>query len=46
VLGLHIVIGPDAPLKIASMVDGLTRAVLVPTEMICLAEPDLPPSVG
>ncbi|HEX2290188.1 MAG TPA: class I SAM-dependent methyltransferase [Pseudonocardiaceae bacterium] len=45
VLGLHIVMGPDAPLKIANMVDGLTRAVLAPTEMICLAEPLLP-SVG
>jgi hypothetical protein len=46
VLGLHIVMGPDAPLKISNMVDGLTRAVLAPTEMICLAEPDLPLSVG
>jgi SAM-dependent methyltransferase len=46
VLGLHIVMGPDAPLKISNMVDGLTRAVLAPTEMICLAEPDWPPSVG
>jgi hypothetical protein len=46
VLGLHVVMGPDAPLKIANMVDGLTRAVLAPTEMICLAEPDLPPPAG
>lgn len=46
VLGLHIVMGPDAPLKIANMIDGLTRAVLAPTEMACLAEPDLPPSAG
>lgn len=46
VLGLHVVMGPDAPLKIANLVDGLTRAVLAPTEMICLAEPDLPPSRG
>lgn len=37
VLGLHIVMGPDAPLKIANMVDGLTRAVFAPIEMICLA---------
>jgi ubiquinone/menaquinone biosynthesis C-methylase UbiE len=46
VLGLHVVMGPDAPLKIANMVDGLTRAVLAPTEMICLAEPDLPASAN
>lgn len=46
VLGLHIVMGPDAPLKIANLVDGLTRAVLAPIEMVCLAEPDLPPSAG
>ncbi len=45
-LGLHIVMGPDAPLKIANMVDGLKRAVLAPTEMICLAEPALPPAAG
>jgi ubiquinone/menaquinone biosynthesis C-methylase UbiE len=44
VLGLHIVMGPEAPLKISNMVDGLTRAVLAPMEMICLAEP-LSPSV-
>ncbi|MDQ4012020.1 MAG: class I SAM-dependent methyltransferase [Actinomycetota bacterium] len=46
VLGLHIVMGPDAPLKIANMVDGMKRAVLAPTEMICLAEPAVPPSAG
>ena len=45
-LGLHVVMGPDAPLKIANMVDGLTRAVLAPVEMICLAEPDLSPSAN
>lgn len=45
-LGLHIVMGPDAPLKIANMVDGLIRDVLAPTEMICLAEPALLPSAG
>ncbi|MDQ4092999.1 MAG: class I SAM-dependent methyltransferase [Actinomycetota bacterium] len=38
-LGLHIVMGPDAPLKIANMVDGLRRAVLAPTEMICRRYP-------
>lgn len=36
-LGLHIVMGPDAALKVANMVDSLERAVLAPTEMICLA---------
>lgn len=37
VLGLHILMGQDASLKIANMVDNLQRAVLAPTEMICLA---------
>lgn len=45
-LGLHIVMGPDAPLKIANLVDGLARAVLAPTEMICIVEPELPPPAG
>jgi hypothetical protein len=29
--------GPDAPLKLVNMADSLERAVLAPTEMICLA---------
>lgn len=37
-LGLHMVMGPDAPSKIANMIDGLTRGVLAPTELICLAQ--------
>lgn len=36
-LGLHLVMGPDAPLKIGNVVDGLKRGVLAPTEMICVA---------
>ena len=37
-LGLHIVMGSDAALKIANMVDNLQRSVLAPIEMICLAQ--------
>jgi ubiquinone/menaquinone biosynthesis C-methylase UbiE len=36
-LGLHLVMGPDTPVKIANLVDSLKRAVLAPTEMVCLA---------
>jgi hypothetical protein len=36
-LGLHLVMGPDAGLKIANFADSLERAVLAPTEMVCLA---------
>ncbi|MGH3801844.1 MAG: class I SAM-dependent methyltransferase [Pseudonocardiaceae bacterium] len=36
-LGLHIVMGSDAALKIANLVDNLERTVLAPIEMICLA---------
>lgn len=36
-LGLHFVMGPDAALKVANMIGGLERAVLAPTEMVCLA---------
>lgn len=38
-LGLHLVMGPDAPTKIANLVDGLQRGVLSPREMICRADP-------
>jgi hypothetical protein len=37
-LGLHIVMGPGAALKIANLVDTMERAVVAPTEMVCLAE--------
>lgn len=42
-LGIHLVMGPDAPLKIANLVDALKRAVVAPTEMICRAEPGVGP---
>jgi SAM-dependent methyltransferase len=37
-LGLHLVMAPEPELKIANMLDSLERAVLAPTEMICLAQ--------
>lgn len=37
-LGLHVVIGPDAALRIANFADNLERAVVAPTEMVCLAQ--------
>jgi SAM-dependent methyltransferase len=37
-LGLHLVMGPEAALKIAHMFDGLERALIAPIEMICLAQ--------
>ncbi|MGH3702888.1 MAG: hypothetical protein ACRDQY_26275 [Pseudonocardiaceae bacterium] len=37
-LGLQLVMGPDAVLKVANVADSLERAVLAPTEMICLAQ--------
>jgi SAM-dependent methyltransferase len=37
-LGLHLVMAPEPALKIANMLDSLERAVLAPTEMICLAQ--------
>jgi hypothetical protein len=37
-LGLHLVMVPDPALKIANMLNSLERAVLAPTEMICLAQ--------
>ncbi|HEY2765810.1 MAG TPA: class I SAM-dependent methyltransferase [Pseudonocardiaceae bacterium] len=36
-LGLHILMGSDAAAKVANMIDNLARAVLAPTEMICVA---------
>ncbi|MGH3794341.1 MAG: class I SAM-dependent methyltransferase [Pseudonocardiaceae bacterium] len=36
-LGLHILMGSDAALKITNMADGLRHGVLAPTEMICVA---------
>lgn len=36
-LGLHIVMGSDAALKVANTLGSLERAVLAPTEMVCLA---------
>jgi SAM-dependent methyltransferase len=37
-LGLQLVMGPDAALKVANLADSLERAVLAPIEMICLAQ--------
>ena len=37
-VGLHLVMAPEPALKIANMLDSLERAVLAPTEMICLAQ--------
>jgi hypothetical protein len=37
-LGIHIIIGSDAVLKIANLVDNLERTVLAPTETICPAQ--------
>ncbi len=37
-LGLHLVMGPDAALKIANLVDNMERAAVAPTEMVCLAQ--------
>jgi hypothetical protein len=37
-LGIHIIIGSDAALKIANLVDNLERTVLAPTETICPAQ--------
>jgi hypothetical protein len=34
----RLVMGPDAALKVANVADSLDRAVLAPTEMICLAQ--------
>lgn len=34
-LGLHIVMGEDAALKIANLVDNLERGVVAPVELIC-----------
>ncbi|MGQ0778267.1 MAG: hypothetical protein ACT4NY_28310 [Pseudonocardiales bacterium] len=36
-LGLHLVMGNDAPVKIKNMVEGLERGVLAPIELICSA---------
>ncbi|MGH3770864.1 MAG: class I SAM-dependent methyltransferase [Pseudonocardiaceae bacterium] len=37
-LGLQLVMGPDAAVKVANLADSLERAVLAPTEMICFAQ--------
>lgn len=37
-LGVHLAMGPDAAVKIANVVDAMERAVLAPTEMVCLAQ--------
>ncbi|MBV8540303.1 MAG: class I SAM-dependent methyltransferase [Pseudonocardiales bacterium] len=37
VLGLQLVMGSDTALKLANLADSLERALLAPTEMICLA---------
>ncbi len=36
-LGLHIVMGQDAALKLANLVDSLERGVVAPVELICTA---------
>ncbi|MGE3286602.1 MAG: class I SAM-dependent methyltransferase [Pseudonocardia sp.] len=34
-LGLHILMGRDAPAKVANMLDNIERGLISPTEMIC-----------
>lgn len=34
-LGLHIILGQDAPLKIANMVDAIVAGTIAPVEIIC-----------
>ncbi len=34
-LGLHIILGQDAPLKIANMVDAIAAGTIAPVEIIC-----------
>ena len=34
-LGMHVIIGPDTPTKIANLVDALMAATLAPVETIC-----------
>jgi SAM-dependent methyltransferase len=34
-LGLHLILGPDAPLKIANMVEAITAGTIAPVEIIC-----------
>jgi ubiquinone/menaquinone biosynthesis C-methylase UbiE len=36
-LGLHLLMGPTAPQKIANMIDNLERGVITPTEFVCRA---------
>ncbi len=37
-LGLHLVMAPDAALKIANLFGGLERGLLAPIEMVCVAQ--------
>ncbi len=34
-VGLHLILGPDAPTKLANMVDAVTRGAIAPVEVIC-----------
>lgn len=34
-LGLHLILGDDAPTKLANMVDAITAGVIAPVEIIC-----------
>jgi hypothetical protein len=37
-LGLHLLMGPTTPQKIANMVSAIEAGVISPTEIICQAE--------
>jgi ubiquinone/menaquinone biosynthesis C-methylase UbiE len=36
-LGLHLLMGPTAPQKVANMIDNLERGLIAPTEIVCRA---------
>lgn len=36
-LGLHLLMGPSAPQKVANMIDNLERGLIAPTELVCRA---------
>ena len=34
-LGLHLILGQDAPLKITNMIDAIAAGTIAPVEIIC-----------
>jgi SAM-dependent methyltransferase len=34
-LGLHVIMGPDAPTKVANMISAITAGTLAPVELVC-----------